>query len=88
MVASGTIKLMAAHACLTLSGYVTVVVLARGLGPEAYGVYAIVISVLLGVELVGRLGIPQAMSKLIAESDEPDPRLAPLLELKKRMGDD
>lgn len=49
------------------SGYVAAVVLARSLGPAAYGVYGVVYSVLLGVELMGRLGIPQAMSKLIAD---------------------
>jgi O-antigen/teichoic acid export membrane protein len=59
-----------AHACLTVCGYIVVVVLARGLGPSEYGIYGIVLSVLLSVELIGRLGIPQALSKLIAERQD------------------
>jgi len=61
--------LMGAHVCLTGSGYVVAVLLARGLGPSSYGVYGIIYSVLLGVELIGRLGIPQAASKLVAERE-------------------
>lgn len=61
--------LMGAHIGLTLSSYVVAVLLARGLGPATYGVYGIVYSVLLGVELIGRLGIPQAASKLVAEQE-------------------
>lgn len=65
--ARGAVTLTTAHACLSASAYLVAVLLARGLGPASYGVYGIVYSVLLGVELVGRLGIPQAASKLIAE---------------------
>ena len=61
--------LMGAHVCLTASSYVVAVLLARGLGPPGYGVYGIIYSVLLGVELIGRLGIPQAVSKLVAERE-------------------
>jgi O-antigen/teichoic acid export membrane protein len=65
--ARGAAMLTAAQLCLTASAYVVAVVLARWLGPADYGVYGIVYSVLLTVELVARLGIPQAVSKLIAE---------------------
>jgi O-antigen/teichoic acid export membrane protein len=68
--ARGMILYTAAHACLTVCGYIVVVVLARGLGPREYGIYGIVLSVLLSVELIGRLGIPQALSKLIAERQD------------------
>ncbi len=52
---------------LMVASYIVAVVLARALGPSEYGVYGIVYSVLLSVELMGRLGIPQAVSKLVAE---------------------
>ncbi len=57
----------AAHGSLMLAGYVIAVVLARELGPAMYGVYGIVYSVLLGTEQIGRLGVPQALSRRIAE---------------------
>jgi O-antigen/teichoic acid export membrane protein len=49
------------------AGYVVAVVLGRELGKELYGVYGVIMSVLLPTELIGRLGIPQATSKLLAE---------------------
>jgi O-antigen/teichoic acid export membrane protein len=73
--ARGTLQLMAAEAGVMLGGYLTVVVLARGLGPHAYGIYGIILSLLVSVELVGRLGIPQALAKLIPENDAQAPRL-------------
>ena len=60
----------AAQGVSLIAGYVVAVVLGRELGPELYGVYGVVISVLVAVELVGRLGIPQATAKLVAEVRE------------------
>lgn len=68
--ASGALWLFLAQLALVGSGYAVVVILARELGPEVYGVYGLIYSVLVGVELIGRLGIPQAASKLIAEGRE------------------
>ena len=68
--AQGAAMLTVAQLCLTASSYVIAVVLARWLGPAEYGVYGIVYSVLLTVELLARLGIPQAVSKLIAEQPQ------------------
>lgn len=65
--ARGTALLAAAHGSLTLSGFVVALLLARGLGPEDYGIYGIIYSFLLTMELIGRVGIPQAISRLIAE---------------------
>ncbi|MDF1587377.1 lipopolysaccharide biosynthesis protein [Marinimicrococcus flavescens] len=65
--ARGTALLAAAHGSLTLSGFLVALLLARGLGPESYGIYGIIYSFLLTSELIGRLGIPQAVSRLIAE---------------------
>ncbi len=66
----GTLQLMMAQACLMICGYIVVITLARGLGPKEYGIYGIIISVLVGVELISSLGIPQALGKLIAEDGE------------------
>lgn len=63
----GMLALTVAQICILLSGYIIAVALARSLGPALYGVYGIVYSVLLSVELIGRLGLPQAVSKLVAE---------------------
>ncbi|HET6470074.1 MAG TPA: oligosaccharide flippase family protein [Geminicoccaceae bacterium] len=65
--ARGAALHLGAQLCLAACGYIIAVLLARGLGPAAYGVFGLVYSVLLSAELAGRLGIPQAVSKLIAE---------------------
>ena len=67
--ARGAAQQTAAQLVVALSGYVTAVILARALGPAAFGAYGIVYSVLLSVEIVGRLGLPQAITKLVAERD-------------------
>ena len=67
----GMMTLMAAQVWIMLSNYIIGVLLARSLGPALYGVYGIVYSVLLSVELIGRLGLPQAVTKLIAQSASP-----------------
>ncbi len=72
--AAGALWNSAGFACLSLCGYVIAVLLARGFGPVAYGVYGVVYSVLLASEQIVRLGIPQALTKLIggsASSDQP-----------------
>lgn len=56
-----------AQLLVAFTGYVTAVVVARQLGPAAYGAYGMVYSVLLAFEIVGRLGLPQALTKLVAE---------------------
>ncbi len=66
--ARGAALYMAANAALTVSGYVVAVVLGRGLGPAFYGVYGLIYSVLMSVELIGRLGVPQALSQRIAST--------------------
>jgi O-antigen/teichoic acid export membrane protein len=64
--ARGAALLFASQFTLMLTSYVVVLALARTLGPELYGAYGIVYSFLLSIELIGRLGLPQAVSKLIA----------------------
>jgi len=73
--ARGAATLFVAQFTLTLSSYVVVLALARALGPELYGAYGIVYSFLLSIELIGRLGLPQAVSKLIADQRTAAPQL-------------
>lgn len=57
---------MAGFMSVTLSSYLMVMLLARGLGPAAYGIYGVVYATLMAIELMSRLGVPQSMSKLAA----------------------
>lgn len=58
--------------CLTGCGYIVAVLLARSFGPVAFGVYGVVYSVLMASEQILRLGVPQALTKLIAGSGAAD----------------
>jgi lipopolysaccharide exporter len=71
----GAALLFVAQFTLMLSSYVVALALARSLGPALYGVYGLVYSFLLSIELIGRLGLPQAMSKLVADQPDSAPRL-------------
>jgi stage V sporulation protein B len=73
--ARGGALLFIAELTLMLTSYVVALALARGLGPELYGAYGIVYSFLLSVELIGRLGLPQAVNKLVAERPTIEPAL-------------
>ena len=73
--ARGTALMSGAQLLLATSSYIVAVVLARGLGPADYGVYGIIYSFLLSVELIGRLGISQAVARLVAERESIDARL-------------
>jgi len=65
----GTIFLIAAQISFVLSGYATHIGLGRLLGPEDYGLYAVVISLMTMVNLILSTGIPQAVSKYVAQGD-------------------
>ncbi len=69
----GTAFHLGAQLVLMLCSYLSTVILARWLGPAAYGVYGIVYSFLVVVELLGRAGIGQAMGKLIADTGLSEP---------------
>jgi len=51
---------------ISVSAYVVAAILARGLGPALYGVYGIVYSFLQSTELMARLGVPQAVARMVA----------------------
>lgn len=65
--ARGTVQLFAARTCFMVSGYLISLILARGLGPVEYGVYGVIMSVLLWIEMVGTAGIPGALARLIPQ---------------------
>lgn len=65
----GTFYLIMAWTVLLLTGYVLNILLARYLGPESYGTYGLVMSVLLWIEIVIINGLPYAVQKFIS-SDE------------------
>ena len=72
----GSVLHLSAQLFLTLCTYVVAVVLARSLGPAAFGTYGIVYSLLMTTESVGRFGIPQASGKLMAELPAQHDRIA------------
>jgi O-antigen/teichoic acid export membrane protein len=74
--ARGTLQLVFGRISFLAFGYLVTILLARGLGPGEYGVYGIIISVLVWIEQIGRFGVPEAVTKLIPEDDE----RAPLVE--------
>jgi stage V sporulation protein B len=55
--------------CFLACGYLVSIILARGLGPVEYGVYGIILSVLVWLEQIGRFGVPEAVTKLIPEDE-------------------
>lgn len=69
----GTLQLLCARGIFFGSVYVVAAVLTRALGPADYGVYGVVISQLVWLEMVVHAGVPAATSKLIADGrHDPD----------------
>jgi len=68
-VARGTIYLIMGQIAFLVSGYAIHLSLARYLGPETYGMYGLIISLLIWVELAVISGIPTAVKKYVAESN-------------------
>lgn len=68
--AKGTLQLSAEHALGLFTGYFATLILARELGPEAFGLYGIILSVLAWAETTGQFGVPAAATRLIAEGRE------------------
>ena len=64
----GTRQLLVAKGCFFISAYVISAILARKLGASEYGIYGVVISVLLWLEMLVHAGVPGATAKLIASS--------------------
>ena len=68
--ARGTVQLLIGRIYFMAAGYVIAVILARGLGPVAYGVYGLIMSLLLWLEVASDFGIQRATIKLVAQSDD------------------
>ncbi|MGE5305029.1 MAG: lipopolysaccharide biosynthesis protein [Alphaproteobacteria bacterium] len=58
---------MAARSLVLVSGFLVTAILARGLGPTDYGIYGVIISQLLWLELLMHAGVPGAIAKLVAD---------------------
>jgi stage V sporulation protein B len=58
-----------------VSGYLISVILARGLGPTDYGVYGVIMSVLVWVEMAASAGIPGILPKLIPQYENQESEL-------------
>ena len=57
-------------ALLAASGYLGMLLLAWTLGPEDFGLYGVIITLLVWLERTTMLGIPSAVTKLVAEGEE------------------
>lgn len=66
----GTVHLLIGRLFFMAAGYVIAVILARGLGPVAYGVYGLIMSLLLWFEIASDFGLQRATIKLIAENKD------------------
>ena len=62
----GTLQLLIARGIFFASAYVVAAILARALGPAEYGIYGVVISQVLWLEMIVA-GVPAATAKLIAD---------------------
>lgn len=71
--ARGTLQLISARVFFMAAGYVASVILARQLGPAAFGSYGLVISLLLWLEVFSGFGVPRAAAKLISQVPDPKP---------------
>ena len=72
-IGQGTVQIMLGRMVLFASGYFVAMLLARRLGPAEYGLYGIILSVVLWIEAIGDFGIPEAATKLIPEDENRAP---------------
>lgn len=69
MLKQGTLYLSSSSIIFMFSSYIINVWLGRSLGPVSYGIYGIVISLMTMVNLIQTSGLPQAVSKYIAQDE-------------------
>jgi O-antigen/teichoic acid export membrane protein len=70
--ARGTIQTVLSRGCYFAFGYLAMIILVRGLGPVDYGVYGLIMSVLLWIEQTSRFTISPAVAILVAgDGDKP-----------------
>ncbi len=68
--ARGTIQQLIARGCFMASGFIVTVILTRGLGPADYGLYGLIMSVLLWLETGATAGVPGALSRLLPQYEK------------------
>lgn len=65
----GTIYLTISTFVFILSGYLLNIFIGRYLGPKFYGIYGIIMSLMTIINLIQVSGLPQAVSKYVAENE-------------------
>jgi stage V sporulation protein B len=65
----GTVILIIAGLITKILGFINKIVMARILGPEGMGLYMMAVPILILIITLTRLGLPVAISKLVAEAD-------------------
>jgi O-antigen/teichoic acid export membrane protein len=68
--ARGILQGAAGRALFFGFGYFATIILARGLGPVDYGIYGVILSVLVSIEQIARFAIASAAAKLIPQANE------------------
>jgi O-antigen/teichoic acid export membrane protein len=63
----GTRQFLLARFCVVLFGYGATAILSRQLGPTVYGIYGVVISQVLWLEMLNNSGVAAAIAKLTAD---------------------
>lgn len=63
----GTRQLLLARGCVFVAAYAVSAILARKLGATEYGIYGVVMSQLLWLEMLATAGVPAASAKLMAD---------------------
>jgi O-antigen/teichoic acid export membrane protein len=63
----GTRQFLLARLCVVLFGYGATAILTRQLGPSAYGIYGVIISQVLWIEILNNAGMAGAIAKLMAD---------------------
>jgi stage V sporulation protein B len=66
----GTVQILVARIFLLVSGFGVSIVLARGLGPGAFGIYGVVMSFLVWFERIIGGGIPRGTTTLLSQAPE------------------
>ncbi len=64
----GTRQFLIARACVVASSFVASAILTRALGPANFGVYGVVISQLMWLEMLMNAGVPSATAQLMADN--------------------
>lgn len=67
---TGAVALMISQAVVLFLGYITHPWIGRLLGPEAYGIYGLVLAVQSIVSLILTLGVPSSISRFVARHED------------------